>query len=102
MSAHVHFGDDLVFSDIRAAVVLDNGTIARTLNGQPITPGTSLFLRTPLEVAAPTGLSAGIALLGVVEAAIRIGDWNVDGRCDPNSAISLMKKFIAAATGAQP
>lgn len=39
------FGDDRVFVDIRAAVVNGKGEIVRTLNGTPITPGTSLFIR---------------------------------------------------------
>ena len=45
-----------------------------------------------------SGLRAGVALLEVVEAAIRMGDWSVDGRCDPDMAIRNMKQFIAEAT----
>jgi hypothetical protein len=58
MNNHAQFGDDFAFSDIRAAVVMDDGSIVRTLNGVPMTAGTSLFLRTPLEQAAPMLLDA--------------------------------------------
>lgn len=41
----IKFGDDIAYLDIRAAVVMDDGSIAKTLNGAVITPGTSLWLR---------------------------------------------------------
>lgn len=51
---------------------------------------------------APEGLAAGVDLLGVVKAAIRTGDWRVDGACDPDAAIRRMESFIDKATGAHP
>src|SRR5690606_29111506 len=54
-----------------------------------------------LIAAAPDGLTAGTDLLHVVKAAIRAGDWKVDGACDPDAAIRRMEQFIAKATGEQ-
>lgn len=48
-SAHVQFGDEIVIADTRVAVVADDGSILRTPNGRPITPGTSLWLRARRE-----------------------------------------------------
>jgi hypothetical protein len=36
-------------------------------------------------------------LLEVVEAAIRMGDWEVDGRCDPDGAIRYAKFVLGFA-----
>lgn len=41
----VQFGDERAFVDIRAAVVGEDGGIVRSLNGRPMTAGTSLYLR---------------------------------------------------------
>jgi hypothetical protein len=35
-------------------------------------------------------------LLETVEHAIRIGDWNVDGRCDPDMMIERAKSTLLA------
>lgn len=49
--------------------------------------------------AAPDLLDALGLLLNVVDDAIRMGDWKVDGRCDPDSAISYARKTMQKATG---
>lgn len=41
-----------------------------------------------------THKKALIKLLDVVEAAIKSGDWKVDGACDPDSAIASAKKAL--------
>lgn len=99
MSAPVQFGDDFAFSDIRAAVVLDDGTIARTLNGRPMTPGTSLFLRTSVEAAAPELLDGCRIALEVAESWIHD---QLDGTSSLEGALAGLdpvRAAIAAATG---
>lgn len=38
-------------------------------------------------------------LLDVVNAAIANGDWNVDGRCDPDMAIRMAEKIVSDKNG---
>ena len=42
-------------------------------------------------------LTALAMLLEVTDAAIRLGDWNVDGACDPDAAIEYAKHVLVSA-----